>query len=107
MRKKIWSKNDLIIALFIAKFSIRGLGKLKPEIAKDIIQDTTVKSLNMQAANFRYLLNLDGVKLSGSSALKIEVRSEFGFLPYSKLRPLVLKIFNEAQYRGQLEMNFN
>jgi hypothetical protein len=104
MRKKIWSKEDLVIALFVSKFGIRGLGIDKAYLVREVIKGTTVRSLNLQAANIRAMLGLEGRKLYSSSKLKISVCEEFGLQPYSILRQIVLKMILKSKEGEQLEL---
>jgi len=104
MRKKIWSKEDLVIALFVSKFGIRGLGVDKAYLVREIIKGTTVRSLNLQAANIRAMLGIEGRKLYSSSKLKISVCEELGLQPYSILRQVVLKMILKSQEGTQIKM---
>jgi len=64
MKKRIWSKQELTIAYYVAKFNLNGLENISlSELAEDVIKNTTKQSLNMQVANFRYLLDIPGHKL--------------------------------------------
>jgi len=97
MKKYLWSKSDLIIAYYLAKCGIRGLNISKPELVKEVIRGTTLKSLNMQVAGFRNLLGLDGVKLNSTSQLKIELVNELSKTPNSILRQTVLNIIQSSK----------
>ena len=48
MRKKDWSKEELTIAYYIAKWDLSGIDATMEELALAVIGDTTVTSLDMQ-----------------------------------------------------------
>jgi len=72
-----WSKNDLTIAYYLTRWDYSGLGINDEDIVDSVIPNTTVHSLNMQMANFRFLLNLDGYVLSDASTLMKEIVDTF------------------------------
>lgn len=67
--KRIWSTNELIIAYYIAKYDYLKLKITEYDFAEHIIGNTSVQSLRMQVANFRYLLGIEGYQLEHSSKL--------------------------------------
>lgn len=67
--KRIWTKSELTVAYYLAKFEGRGIKLHEDELAGII--DTSLGSLRMQVANFRYLLNIEGWQLEhASNAMK-------------------------------------
>ena len=86
-----WSKTELTIAYYLAKWDYTGLGISAEDIVDSVIPETTVHSLNMQTANFRYLLNIDGYKLSDASKLMKEIIGKYQNSTREMVRKLVLK----------------
>lgn len=73
MARKRWSEGDLTIAYYLARFGKNDFDKTKEQIVKEVIKDTSIKSLNMQVANFRFLLDIEGEQLRGYTKNKIEI----------------------------------
>lgn len=58
-KMRVWNKSELTIAYYIAKFGLNGLKMTQEHLAHNVIGNTTVRSLQMQAENFRYILGFD------------------------------------------------
>lgn len=100
MKKRIWTKGELTIAYYIAKWNYNGLGADEAHIVDNVIGDTTRASLNMQTANFRYLLGIEGPQLDHTSQLQADIVEEYKNKTVTQMRkvldniiePLSLKI---------------
>lgn len=99
MKRKSWSRGDLIIAFYIAKFGLKGLNITRAELVKEVIGETTIKSLNMQAANFRFMLNIEGNRLSATSKNKLAIIEELGTRPIVFVRTIVLELIANSDFR--------
>jgi hypothetical protein len=97
--KHDWTKNDLMIAYYITKWDYSGLGIDENDIVDSVIPNTTVHSLNMQVANFRHLLNIDGYKLSDSSKLMGEIVDKYESTPMLEVRKIVLDIIDKSDIK--------
>lgn len=88
-KKRIWSKEELTIAYFIAKWSIGPLKMSEEDLVDCVIGNTSLNSLNKQVANFRYLLNIDGYKLKDYSKAMSSLVDELQNLTYHKVREMI------------------
>jgi len=94
-----WSKNDLVIAYYMTNWDLNGLGITKEDIVDSVIPETTVNSLNMQMANFRFLLNLDGYKLSDSSNMMKEIVDEYSDKNMNQIKDVVKSIIEKCDIK--------
>lgn len=94
--KRIWNKKELIIAYYIAKWGIHGLGVESEDLVESVIGDTTVKSLEMQISNFRFILDLPGNRLEHAGATKIKLAEELQNVTYTNIKKMVLGMINES-----------
>ena len=90
MRKKDWSKEELTIAYYIAKWDLSGIDSTMEELALVVIGNTTVKSLDMQVMHFRRLLNLEENTLFANSKRMEELRKDYKDLTMTQVRKLVV-----------------
>lgn len=91
-----WTVQDLVIAYYITKWEYSGLGIDETDLVDSVITETTVHSLNMQVANFRHLLNIDGYKLSDSSKMMGEIVDKYESSSMLDVRKVVLKIIENS-----------
>jgi hypothetical protein len=103
MKRKHWTRGDLIIALYIAKFGLRDIDMTRTELVSSVLKGTTLRSLNMQIANFRFLLNLEGVKLTATSKSKLEIVEEYGNTSRLNLRLIVTELINTGTSKKHSE----
>lgn len=61
--KRIWTKGELRIAYYIAKWGYHALNITEEELVDHVIGDTSTTSLRRQSANFRFILGIDGYQL--------------------------------------------
>lgn len=90
-KKRIWSSNELTIAYYIAKHGYTGLKISEYDFVEYIIGDTTIPSLRMQIANFRYLLNIEGYQLAagGEQPAKRKIVEELQNLTATQVRRII------------------
>ena len=90
-KKRIWSSNELIIAYYIAKHGYAGLKISEHDFVEYIIGDTTMPSLRMQVANFRYLLNIEGYQLAadGKQVAKSKIVEDLQNLTATQVRRII------------------
>ena len=94
---KVWNEQELTIAFYIAKWGYAGLKDTsEEEIAMCIISDTTVQSLRMQVANFRFVLGLEGRTLKDASKAMYELNDKLTNKTMSQVRSLILPTINDA-----------
>jgi hypothetical protein len=106
-KRRLWIKEELIIAYYIARCGRKGINHSYRELAETIIGKTTIKSLNCQVATFRYLLGIDGYQLRGSSKLKNEIVKEFAMHKPSSIKQKVkLIIENRSNPFTQESIDF-
>lgn len=92
--KHEWMENDLVIAFYISKWDYSGLGVDENDVVDSVIPNTTVHSLNMQVANFRHLLNIDGYKLSDSSKMMGVIVDKYESSTMLEVRKIVTDIID-------------
>lgn len=96
-KKRIWSKNELIIAYYIAKWDYAGLKISEHDFVEYIIGNTSVPSLRMQIANFRHLLQLDGYKLGDASQAMKDLVKELDNKTISQVRRMIKSYVEECE----------
>ena len=87
--RRIWSANELTIAYHIAKWGYEGLGISEQDFVDYIIGNTTVPSLRMQVANFRFLMNLEGFKLANGSNLMEHIVDDLSNMTGVQVRRII------------------
>ena len=97
---KIWTKEDLTIAYYIAKWDYSGLG-INEDGLVEVIGNTTKASLLKQTANFRFILGIDGYKLNGSSKNKKVLADELQNKTITQVRKIVLDAIESSDYDVQ------
>ena len=97
IKKRIWNKEELTIAYFIAKWGVDPLKMSEDELVEYVIGDTTKNSLKKQVANFRYLLNLDGYKLKDYSKAMSELVDELKNETYTNVKNSIEGYITENQ----------
>ena len=98
LRNHVWDENDGILTLYYVKY---GLDRLPVQNEKELAEwiiGSTVGSLNMQAANIRYLLGYpDGVLTDFSAAQKAAV-NKYGDATRGDLEYVVNEIIDERDF---------
>ena len=98
--KEVWSKNDVIIALYYEKFGLRKLGVLDEDRVDDFVMSnigSTESSIKMTAANLRYIMsggNCDD-GLSHCSKTQADVVNEYNGLDEEEFRIVVECILDD------------
>lgn len=92
---RIWSEKELTIAYYIAKWDFNGLGVSEEDVVELIIGETTIPSLKMQIANFRFLLNIEGYQLKDVSKAMKDLADKLKDKTMSQVRKIVLEIIDE------------
>jgi hypothetical protein len=91
-----WSKNDTILTLYVTKFGTKGIYlKSESDVSKFI--GSSMGSLKMQMANFKFLMGFNQNSLSDFSKLQKEVFDEFNHLSQFDLLKVVKKIIGQDQ----------
>ena len=104
--KHSWTKQDLTVAYYIAKWDLNGLGISKDEIIDNVIGDSTVPSLNMQVANFRYLLGIEGYQLEHASEAMKDLVDELQNKTVTQVRAIV-NAYIDKRYQKSRQTNVN
>ena len=92
--KEVWSKNDVIIALYYEKFGLRKLGVLDEDRVDDFVMSnigSTESSIKMTASNLRYIMsggNCDD-GLSHFSKTQVDVVNEYNGLDEEEFRIVI------------------
>lgn len=90
--KRIWTKEELTIAYYIAKWDYNGLQISEEDLVDGVIGRTTKPSLKMQIANFRYVLGIEGFKLEHASQAMKDLADELANKTVTQVRNLVVDI---------------
>jgi len=85
----MWSKEDLMIAYYIACYGTSGLLSEEIEVIAKYVIGVSAHSLSMQIANFRSILDLPGYQLSDTKFDQHEVVNEFKNVDRLDLRSMV------------------
>jgi hypothetical protein len=99
--KRIWNTEELTIAYYIAKWDENGLKMSKEDLAEYVITNTSVRSLNMQAANFRFLLGLEGYQLEDASAAQRQLVDELDNLTVTQVRNIIFTYADSVSDRTE------
>lgn len=111
--QRIWTRAELTIAYYIAKFGIESLKISAKDLAEAVIEDTTERSLDMQVANFRFILGIDGYQLEHFSAAQDDVATALQDKTITQVRKIVdfligvsdLKLEKLASRRNNVKVN--
>ncbi len=88
--KRIWNKEELTIAYYIAKWGLTGIDITPEELAELVIGNTTEVSLQMQVTHFRSILNIEDSNLTGASNVMIELINEYKDVTMTQIRAQVI-----------------
>lgn len=95
--KRIWNKQELTIAYYIAKWDIGGLKITEQELVDYVIGRTTRPSLKMQVANFRFLLQLDGPQLEDASQAMRSLAEELSNHTVVQVRSIIFNYIDKME----------
>lgn len=87
-KMRVWNKSELTIAYYIAKFGLNGLKMSEEHLAYNVIGNTTVRSLQMQSENFRYLLGFDS-QLSHTSKAQRDLADKLQNKTTTQVREII------------------
>lgn len=96
-KRRIWTKDELIIAYYIAKWNYSGLKTTEDELVNYVIQNTTAASLFMQVSNFRNLITGSEEGLSNPSKLMAEIFDELANKTMIQVRNIVLDYMDSKE----------
>ena len=88
--KRIWSKEELTIVYYIAKWDLSGIDITMEELANAVIGNTTLVSLNMQVSHFRSILDIEETNLTGASNVMRELVEEYKDFTMTQIRAKVV-----------------
>tara|TARA_R110002126_G_scaffold1823_4_gene10882 strand:+ start:381 stop:818 length:438 start_codon:yes stop_codon:yes gene_type:complete len=88
--KRIWSKEELTIVYYIAKWDLSGIDISMEELAEAVIGNTTLVSLNMQVSHFKNILNIEETNLTGASNLMRELLEDYRDCTMTQIRARVI-----------------
>ena len=98
-----WDKDDTILTLYYVKHDLKGLPvNDEKDLAEGVIGSTKA-SLNMQAANIRYVLGYDEGVLDCFSEIQKEVVEQYSSMCCEELRELCVNIIDKRDINGNLE----
>ena len=98
-----WDKDDTILTLYYVKHDLKGLPvNDEKDLAEGVIGSTKA-SLNMQAANVRYVLGYDEGVLDCFSEIQKQVVEEYNDMCCEELRELCVNIIDKRDINGNLE----
>jgi hypothetical protein len=98
-----WSKEDTIVTYFFVKFGIKGLPvKDEKELAEFVI-GTSVVSLQMQAANIRYLLGYEDGVLTDFSKVQSDVVDQYKNTSVEELKQIVIDIILKRDFEDNVK----
>lgn len=98
-KQRIWTRAELTIAYYIAKWDFNGLKISEKDLAEGVIGDTTVRSLQMQVANFRFILGYDGYVLKDYSKAQSEVATVLQNKTITQVRKIVDTIIEKSDVK--------
>ena len=97
MKKRIWNKQELTIAYYMAKYDMSGINIEEDTLIHTVIKDTSKASLRMQVANFRHLLNIEGYQLSHASQAMKDLCDEYDTKSQSEIKMLVISYIDACE----------
>jgi len=97
-KRKFWTDDELFVAFMYAKFDTRPfVGTNERRIVESFDPPTTIKSLYMQVAQMRYILDISGYTLRGASPKKYDLAYAWNKMTFTQaVRKLngILKLKN-------------
>lgn len=102
-----WTRQDMTLAYYVAKWGTNGL---EVESIKDLAEhviESSVRSLSMQASNFRHLLNIEGSQLSDYSKLAAEIVEELANKTYTQVKALCNQIIADSDIKANKAQAIN
>lgn len=98
-----WDKDDTILTLYYVKHDLKGLPvNDEKDLAEGVIGSTKA-SLNMQAANVRYVLGYDDGVLDCFSEIQKQVVEEYSGMCCEELRDVCVNIISKRDVDGNIE----
>ncbi|MDY0270622.1 hypothetical protein [Trichloromonas sp.] len=98
-----WNKEDAILTLYYVKYNLNSLPVKDEEELSTCIIGSTKASLNMQAANIRYILGDEHYTLSDYSKIQEEVVNEYNTLSELDLRQVVIDIISKRDVESNIQ----
>jgi len=98
-----WNKEDAILTLYYVKYNLNSLPVKDEEELATCIIGSTKASLNMQAANIRYILGDEHYTLSDYSKIQEEVVNEYNTLSELDLRQVVIDIISKRDVESNIQ----
>jgi hypothetical protein len=101
-RLHTWDKDDTILTLYYVKHDLKGLPvKDEKDLAEGVIGSTKA-SLQMQAANIRYVLGYDEGILDCFSEIQKAVVDEYNTISFEELKEMAVNIIFKRDVNGNL-----
>lgn len=101
-RLHTWDKDDTILTLYYVKHDLKGLPvKDEKDLAEGVIGSTKA-SLQMQAANVRYVLGYDEGVLDCFSEIQKAVVDEYDAKSPDELKEICVNIISKRDVNGNL-----
>jgi hypothetical protein len=98
-----WDKDDTILTLYYVKYDLKGLPvKDEKDLAEGIIGSTKA-SLQMQAANVRFVLGYDNGVLDCFSDIQKKVVDEYNDKSFDELKQISIDIILKRDVNGNLQ----
>lgn len=98
-----WNKEDAILTLYYVKYNLNSLPVKDEEELATCIIGSTKSSLNMQAANIRYIIGDEHYTLSDYSKIQEEVVNEYNTLSELDLRQVVIDIISKRDVKSNIQ----
>lgn len=105
VEKRIWTRAELTIAYYIAKWDYNGLKVSEEDLIEAVIGDTTKRSLDMQVANFRYILGIEGYSLEHFSKAQDDVATSLQNKTITQVRRLIETIIRNSDAKISFQQN--
>lgn len=98
-----WDKDDTILTLYYVKHDLKGLPvENEKDLAEGVIGSTKA-SLNMQAANVRYVLGYDEGVLDCFSEIQKQVVEEYNDKTPDELKDICVEIISKRDIDGNIQ----
>ena len=102
-RLHTWDKDDTILTLYYVKHDLKGLPvENEKDLAEGVIGSTKA-SLNMQAANVRYVLGYDEGVLDCFSEIQKQVVEEYNDKTPDELKDICVEIISKRDIDGNIQ----
>lgn len=102
-RLHTWDKDDTILTLYYVKYDLKGLPvKDEKDLAEAVIGSTKA-SLQMQAANVRFVLGYDEGVLDCFSDIQKKVVDEHNITPFEDLKEMCINIISQRDIDGNIQ----